>query len=70
MLFHFFDNDDSGHIEFPEFIRGVALLSQNVDDVDRLKLAFATLKYELQMALAGMMKSLADWAQAELIRIA
>merc|ERR1711968_73761 len=35
MLFHFFDNDDSGHIEFPEFIRGLALLSMNVDDVDR-----------------------------------
>ena len=70
MLFHFFDNDDSGHIEFPEFIRGVALLSQNVNDVDRLKLAFAMLDHEKEgkVALADLRQFLADAERLNVVR--
>ena len=70
MLFHFFDNDDSGHIEFPEFIRGVALLSQNVDDVDRLRLAFAMLDINKtgRVALTDLRQFLSDAERLDFVR--
>lgn len=40
MLFNFFDNDGSGAIHFPAFVRGISLLSNQLEDVDRLRLAF------------------------------
>jgi len=39
-LFTFFDQDDSGHIEYREFVQAVALLSTTCHGVSRAKLAF------------------------------
>ena len=69
-LWHFFDNDDSGAIEFSEFVRGVALLSNDVDDVDRLKLAFALLDHEKQgkVSIVDIRKFLADADRLEVVK--
>lgn len=39
-LFSFFDNDGTGAIHFSAFVRGISLLSDQLEDVDRLRLAF------------------------------
>ena len=69
-LWHFFDNDDSGAIEFSEFVRGVALLSNDVDDVDRLKLAFALLDHDKQgkVSIIDIRKFLADADRLEVVK--
>ena len=69
-LWHFFDNDDSGAIEFSEFVRGVALLSNDIDDVDRLKLAFALLDHEKQgkVSIVDIRKFLADADRLEVVK--
>ena len=69
-MWHFFDNDDSGAIEFSEFVRGVALLSNDVDDVDRLKLAFALLDHDKQgkVSIVDIRKFLADADRLEVVK--
>ena len=69
-LFHFFDNDDSGTVEFAEFVRGVALLSDKVDDVDRLKLAFAMLDADKdgKVSLNDLRAFLADAKRLDEVR--
>ena len=39
-LFHWFDQDDTGDIDFCEFVRGAAMLSDNCSEADRARLAF------------------------------
>jgi len=69
-IWHFFDNDDDGTVEFSEFVRGVALLSHNVDDVDRLRLAFALLDHEKQgkVSIVDIRKFLADADRLEVVK--
>lgn len=39
-IFDFFDTDGTGNIHFAAFVRGISLLSDKLEDVDRLRLAF------------------------------